>query len=172
MISRDRSSAIQLVDFEPHWLDELVRMWRASFEAGVGISDPHPIEEQKQFFLDVVLPQNAVRIALKEGRIVGFVAASSDTVDHLYVHVDHHRQGIGTLMLDWAKSQSSGRLRLFTFARNQGARSFYERNGFVEIAHGFEPVWQLEDVTLEWTDRATSPPVSVDRINSISSLPE
>lgn len=32
-----------LVEYDSARLDELVRMWRASFEAGVGIVDPHPI---------------------------------------------------------------------------------------------------------------------------------
>jgi ribosomal protein S18 acetylase RimI-like enzyme len=49
-------------------------------------------------------------------------------------------------MLTWAKRQSSGSLWLYTFARNESARSFYERGGLVAIEHGFEPTWQLEDV--------------------------
>jgi hypothetical protein len=54
-------------------------------------------------------------------------------------------------LLSWAKSQSAGSLWLYTFARNEAARSFYERSGFVAIEHGFEPQWQLEDVKYSWT---------------------
>jgi RimJ/RimL family protein N-acetyltransferase len=39
---------------------------------------------------------------------------------------------------------------LYAFTQNAGARAFYERNGFVAIAHGFEPVWQLADVKYQW----------------------
>jgi RimJ/RimL family protein N-acetyltransferase len=53
-------------------------------------------------------------------------------------------------LLDWAKHHSQGSLWLYTFARNAGARAFYERNGFVAIAHGFEPGWKLEDVKYQW----------------------
>jgi hypothetical protein len=30
------------------------------------------------------------------------------------------------------------------------ARRFYERHGFVAVAHGFEPTWRLADVRYEW----------------------
>jgi ribosomal protein S18 acetylase RimI-like enzyme len=64
--------------------------------------------------------------------------------------VDHQGRGIGKSLLGIAKARSSGRLRLFTFARNGSARRFYERNGFREVAQGFEPEWQLEDVEYLW----------------------
>ena len=144
---------VELIEFQPHWLDELIPMWRASFEAGVGIADPHPLSEQRQYFLDVALPQNSVRLAMADDLLVGFVAASSQSVAQLYVRVGYHRLGIGTQLLAWAKRQSCGSLWLYTFARNQGARAFYARNGFVEVARGFEPSWRLEDVKLQWSAR-------------------
>jgi RimJ/RimL family protein N-acetyltransferase len=45
---------------------------------------------------------------------------------------------------------SAGSLWLYTFARNERARRFYERNGFVAVAFGYEPFWQLDDVRYEW----------------------
>jgi GNAT superfamily N-acetyltransferase len=125
-------------------------MWRASFEAGVGIIDPHPLSEQRQYFLTEVLPRNDVRLALLANELVGFVAASAESVAQLYVRVGFQRRGIGSQLLTWAKEHSSGALWLFTFARNRGARAFYERNGFVAIAHGLEPIWQLEDIKYSW----------------------
>ena len=143
-----------LVDFDPGRLDELVQMWRASFEAGVGIVDPHPLSEQRQYFLTEVLPRNDVRLALHGDTLVGFVAASAESVAQLHVRVGFQRRGIGARLLGWAKERSGGSLWLDTFARNLGARAFYERNGFVAIAHGFEPMWQLEDVKYRWVREA------------------
>ena len=131
-------------------------MWRASFEAGVGIVDPHPLSQQRRYFLDEVVPKYAVRLALLDGQLVGFVAASRETVAQLYVRVGFHRRGIGSRLLAWAKEGSAGTLRLHTFARNQGARLFYRRHGFVEAAHGLEPFWQLEDVELHWREGTPS----------------
>jgi GNAT superfamily N-acetyltransferase len=142
-----------LIPFDGRWLNELISMWRASFEAGVGIVDPHPLEEQFHYFSTSVIPHYEVRLALLAVELVGFVAASADTVAQLYVRVGFQRRGIGTQLLAWAKEQANGTLCLYTFARNLGARAFYERNGFVAIAHGFEPMWQLEDIKYEWLRR-------------------
>jgi GNAT superfamily N-acetyltransferase len=125
-------------------------IWRTSFEAGVGIIDPHSLSEQRQYFLNKVLPTNDVRVALLANELVGFIAASAESVAQLYVRVGFQRRGIGAQLLAWAKDHSSGSLWLYTFARNLAARAFYERHGFVAIAHGFEPMWQLEDIKYQW----------------------
>jgi GNAT superfamily N-acetyltransferase len=148
---------VDLVVFEPRWLDALVRMWRASFEAGVGVIDPHPLADQLRYFVDDVLPQNSVRLALHGDELVGFIASSPVAIAQLYVRVGHQRVGIGTQMLEWAKHHSVGSLWVYTFARNEGARAFYARQGFVEIAYGFEPFWELDDVRLQWKRRAQLP---------------
>ena len=147
--------AVTLVEYRDEWLDELLPMWRASFEAGVGITDPHPIAEQRQYFLDRVLPENTVRIAVGDDQLVGFVAASRESIAQLYVRVGLQRCGIGSHLLAWAKAQSSGELWLYTFARNSGARAFYEKSGFVAVAKSFEPMWQLEDVRYQWSRRGS-----------------
>lgn len=140
----------ELVEFDLGRLDQLVAMWRASFEGGVGVKDPHPIAEQKKYFLTRVLPHNSVRIALLGEQLVGFVAASRESIAQLHVRIGFQRRGIGRQMLAWAKEQSAGSLWLYTFARNEGAQGFYEREGFRIVARGFEPTWQLEDIKYEW----------------------
>ena len=131
---------------------DLVRMWRASFEHGVGVLDPHPLEDQLAFLHREVVPENKVLLVLDgaDGPIAAFIAFSKEKVAQLYVHIDYQGRGIGKALLDVAKRESSGRLHLFTFARNTRARRFYERNGFREIGQGFESEWQLADVEYAW----------------------
>jgi GNAT superfamily N-acetyltransferase len=132
-------------------LPELIRMWRTSFEEGVGIVDPHPLKEQENYFLSEVQPHHTVRVTMLGGSLVGFVAANGESVSQLYVRVGFLRQGIGSFMLNWAKEQSAGKLWLFTFERNLRACAFYEHHQFVAIERGFEPVWGLGDVKYEWS---------------------
>jgi GNAT superfamily N-acetyltransferase len=117
----------------------------------VGIVDPHPLAGQRAYFEAEVLPRHAVWMALIDGHLAGFIAASAESVAQLHVRIDLHRRGIGSMLLDRAKTQSAGSLWLYTFARNRIARAFYARHGFVEVAYGFEPTWQLDDVKLQWT---------------------
>jgi GNAT superfamily N-acetyltransferase len=125
-------------------------MRRASFEHGVGVKDPHPLEERIDFLISKVVPFNTVRVARKAGDVVAFMASNSESVSQLFVRVESIGQGIGTRLLRLARAESSGGLRLFTFARNLRARGFCEHHGFAAIAHGFEPMWQLEDVKYQW----------------------
>ena len=128
----------------------LVHMWRASFEFGVGIKDNHPIEAQLAFLHEQLVPKNTICVAKQGDHIIGFCAFTAESISALYVRVASIGQGIGSHLLRLAQEQSSGSLWLYTFAQNHRARRFYEHNGFIEVAHGFENMWQLEDVRCEW----------------------
>ena len=145
------AEGLAIDEYRPGHVKELVRLWRESFEHGVGVKDPHPIEDQERYLVSSVAPNNAVRVAFMDGRMVGFIAATPESIAQLHVRVGFLRQGIGTRLLDWAKSQSSGCLWLFTFARNSGARAFYERHGFRIVARGHELEWDLDDLKYEWS---------------------
>jgi ribosomal protein S18 acetylase RimI-like enzyme len=140
-------------DFRPTDTDVLVPMWRASFEHGVGIVDPHLFEEQIEYLRTKVMPFHRVRVAKEDASIVGFLASNSESIAQLYVRVEDIGRGIGTQLLRLAQAESSGSLWLFTFARNARARRFYEHRGFVAVAHGFEPMWKLDDVKYQWVRR-------------------
>jgi ribosomal protein S18 acetylase RimI-like enzyme len=145
------SVVLQFEPFRAGDADELVPMWRAAFEEAVGIVDPHPLAEQRDYFFREVVPAHAVTVAREGGTMAGFVAASPNSIAQLYVFRGHQRRGIGTRLLDLAKRASDGSLWLYTFARNARARAFYEKHGFRAVAHGFEPTWQMDDVRYEWT---------------------
>jgi ribosomal protein S18 acetylase RimI-like enzyme len=142
--------AYTTAEFKPADTDALLRLWRASFEHGVGIVDPHPIDAQRSYFVDEVLPTHRVRVAWQGEELVGFMANRCDMLSQLYVHVQHLGHGLGTSFLRLAQADSPGRLGLYTFARNHRACRFYEQHGFKVAARGIEPFWQLEDVHYVW----------------------
>jgi GNAT superfamily N-acetyltransferase len=128
----------------------LVEMWRESFEHGVGIKDPNPIEAQLGFFLGEVVPNNRVRIAVEGSEVVAFMASTPESIEHLYVRVQNIGQGIGSRLMALAKSESTGSLSLHTFAQNKSACRFYEHHGFAEVERESGNMWKLEAIKYQW----------------------
>jgi len=142
--------ALELIEYEASYLDRLVRLWREAFEFGVGVTDPHPVADQREYFVSQIVPANRVTLALLESQLVGFIASSSESIAQLHVQVGLHRQGIGSALLALSKGRSAGSLWLYAFTRNTRACQFYEKHGFVAVERGFEPTWKLEDVKYRW----------------------
>ena len=141
---------VELVPYHPDYRETVVDLWRASFEHGVGHPVPHPVDDHRRFFDEHMLTETSVHLALRAHALVGFGAFTPASVVQLYVHVDHLGQGIGTRLLELAKSASGGKLWLYTFVTNHNAQRFYERHGFDVVERGFEPVMQLGDLRYEW----------------------
>ncbi len=91
----------------------------------------HTDEDVRAHFASVVLPSCSVVVAVAQDRIVGFAAVAAGSVEHLYVDPDHLRSGIGSALLLRAKQISPDGLALWVFQRNDDARAFYRRHGFV-----------------------------------------
>jgi len=141
---------VRIGDYHPSQARALVELWRASFEHGVGIKDHHPIEEQLAHFVDRVAPTHSVRVVTEGSRLVAFMASTPDSISHLYVRVACLGQGIGSKLVELAKTESSGGLWLFTFAQNRNARRFYEHRGLAEIERESENMWKLEAIRYSW----------------------
>ena len=82
---------------------------------------------------------------------LGFMAIRDDFIDHLYIHPDHWRQGIGVQFLARARALSPRHLWLYTLQINTNARAFYEKNGFKAVEFGISPAPENEpDVKYDW----------------------
>ncbi|MDQ3618858.1 MAG: GNAT family N-acetyltransferase [Actinomycetota bacterium] len=104
----------------------------------------------RSWIRDTVLPTTVVWVAEVDGRVAGFFSLDGEKLKHLYVHPRFHSQQIGTALLQHARSLAPLRLELYTFARNEGARRFYERHGFRAVAFGQENEENEPDVLYEW----------------------
>ncbi len=67
-----------------------------------------------------------------------------EEVDRLYVDTPAQEKGVGSALMDQAKALSPDELRLVTLERNEQARRFYERRGFVAYNHGRSPAPENE----------------------------
>lgn len=89
----------------------------------------HEPAEDFEYIKTGVLRDSNVVVADDAGTVVGFCAFKEGSLDHLYIHPDYQRQGLGAQLLERAK-QGNDLLRLWVFQKNHGARSFYEQHGF------------------------------------------
>ena len=60
-------------------------------------------------------------------------ALGEHDLEHLYVEPSAQGRGIGARLLAHAKARRPDGLELWVFQRNEGARRFYERAGFVLV---------------------------------------
>ncbi len=97
----------------------------------------HSDAEYGDYFRKQVVPVCETWVALVTGRVVAVMTLEEDEwLDRLYVDPEFQRQGVGSRLLQQAKELRPDGLRLVTLERNEPARRFYERHGFVLTGHG------------------------------------
>ena len=132
-------------------------LWRRSRRAayvgtGADVTMAHGWEEDFAFFTGPLRERTRRFVARIDDRITGVLAIEGRTfVDQLYVDTACWNRGIGSRLLNFARTQSPGLLELYTLQRNRRARSFYARHGFRVVRYGVSPIPESEpDVLLRW----------------------
>ena len=92
----------------------------------------HPLDDVVEYMAGTMLVDQQVWVVEADGRPVGFAAVGGDMLNHLYIAPDWQGRGVGGALLEAARS-GRDRLELWVFQRNERARTFYERRGFVLV---------------------------------------
>ncbi|RNL79714.1 GNAT family N-acetyltransferase [Nocardioides marmorisolisilvae] len=71
----------------------------------------------------------------EDGDILGYAMLDGPWLNALYVGPHRQGSGIGAALLDLVKAQRPDGFGLWVFASNDRARSFYHRNGLIELEH-------------------------------------
>ena len=132
-------------------MDQAAIIYRKAFDALLPwLSGLHTPEEDRIFFRDRVFADCEVWGAI-DGEMVGFIAFRTGWIDQLYVLPNRQNQGAGRTLLQVAKAASPS-LMLWTFQRNEPARRFYEKHGFVPVKEtdGGENEEHEPDVLYTW----------------------
>jgi len=141
-------------DFLEFDFDSLVAGWHRTNLASypyVQAHQDHTLEDARRFFRGSVLAECRVWVAERARQPVGVLALREPWIRQLAVFPPFQRQGIGTALLATARTHSPEELRLYTFQRNNAARAFYERHGFLAVAFGVSPAPESEpDVEYRW----------------------
>lgn len=139
----------------------IAALYLASRRAHVAFAPlAHADADVRRWIAEVLVPNGNVRVAVEGASVLGFVATSDDGVhrwvDQLYVAPARVGEGIGRRLLAEALARLTPPVRLFTFQANHGARRFYRRHGFEEIAFadGRDNEEGCPDVLLERTGAA------------------
>jgi GNAT superfamily N-acetyltransferase len=112
----------------------------------------HSPEEDRWYFRERVFPVCEVWGAFDECALIGIIAFRHDWIDQLYVLPGIQRRGVGTALLNIARSAYSS-LHAWTFQRNAVARSFYESRRFLKIKEtdGSDNAEKEPDILYFWS---------------------
>lgn len=143
---------IKVIEYDPAYAVDTVRMWRESKEKAIGRKESHSFENHVYFLNNILRKNDKIYIAVdvKSNIVIGILAFNENEINQLYIHNDYQGKGLGKKFLDIAKSNSKGRLTLYTFEVNHKAQRFYEKNGFRIIGRGNDNEENLDDIKYEW----------------------
>ena len=134
--------------------DAVTILWRISREKAMPEfqrTKGYFFYEDQWYFQEKILKENKVWVVEDDGYPVAFLAMKDEFIDHLYVHPDFWRRGIGRLLLQFARERQPDHIWLYTMQVNKIARTFYEKNGFVAEKFGVSPAPESEpDVEYHW----------------------
>jgi chorismate mutase/GNAT superfamily N-acetyltransferase len=138
--------------------DEVAAMFSTTRRAAVPSMPPpvHTVEEDRAWIAEQLAGDREAWLAERDGVVVGLLLLEDDWLHSLYVHPDHQDEGVGTVLVDLAKSLRPDGLRLWVFQSNTGARRLYARHGFVEVEEtdGRHNEERAPDVRMEWAPGA------------------
>ena len=119
------------------------------------VPNMHTRAETIGFVRDKLIAKNETIVAtFGDGPVCGFLSREGAFVSTLYVAADARSKGVGSALLDRAKTQSP-RLNLWTFVANDAARRFYARHDFRELRRtDGDNEEGLPDILLEWLQPA------------------
>jgi ribosomal protein S18 acetylase RimI-like enzyme len=147
-------------EYRPEDFDAVTILWRIAREKSLPEfqrSKGHFFYEDQDYFRDHVLKENQVFVVESDRKPVAFMAMRADFIDHLYVHPEYQKRGIGKELLDFARRLSPEHIWLYTLQINENARAFYEKNGFAAEKFGVSPPPENEpDVEYHWRNPGSS----------------
>lgn len=115
----------------------------------------HDHDDVVRHYREGIYGTDDVMVAEKADIVGAFMALSPHgVITALYIDPDFRGAGIGTALIDKAKHKCSDGLSLWTFVANEGARRFYQREGFVEVRRTEGDNEEgLPDILFHWQPR-------------------
>jgi GNAT superfamily N-acetyltransferase len=117
--------------------DEIADVWLAAFAATYAFPPANTADEVRASVREIVVGAQEAWVAEEPaGTIAGFMSLTETMLDQLYLRPAATGRGLGSRLVELARSRRPRGLDLYTFQVNEGARRFYERHGFVAVDFG------------------------------------
>ena len=98
------------------------------------LPDMHtPAEDLGFFGREIPSSTGWVAVDRDSDAILGFALTREGWFNHLFVDPGSQGTGVGSALLREAMAHVGPGMRLWAFLRNENARAFYARRGFVEV---------------------------------------
>jgi GNAT superfamily N-acetyltransferase len=112
----------------------------------------HTVEEVHAYVGGWDLGKRDVWLSEVDGSAAAFMVVENDWLNSLYVLPSYAGQGVGSALLDVAKSLRPGGFCLWVFESNQAARDFYRHRGLVELERtdGAANEEKAPDIRMAW----------------------
>ena len=134
-------SVVFLIPVEAQEFEELVALRIAAMRASLERIQRFDPERARERFRAGFAPESTRHI-LSSGQRAGFVTVKRTPqhllLDHLYVHPDYQRRGIGSAVLSrvFEEADALGLPVTVGALRESDSNRFYERHGFVRVDEG------------------------------------
>ena len=114
-------------------MDAAARILRIAFDDRLPwLAGLHTPEEDRWFLRERVFSTCEIWGAFDGAKLDGFIAFREEWIDQLYVLPGSQGQGLGSALLEQARS-TFPRLSVWTFQRNRQACEFYQSKGFILV---------------------------------------
>jgi ribosomal protein S18 acetylase RimI-like enzyme len=149
--------AVELRPARPDEKDALARLFQRARDGWTFVS-PVPDEVLPKIADDLFERHEEVWLAEEGDVLLGFLAIRRsrrngwEVLEKLYVDPEAQSRGVGTALLDQAKALRPEGFVLWVFQKNEAARRFYERHGFVlaRLTDGADNMEHEPDALYEW----------------------
>jgi putative acetyltransferase len=141
----------------------IAELYFASYRLLTFLPRLHKLDSYRWFVANRMLKECAVIVAEDDTGIVAFLALQGEEIRQLYTRPDRIGRGVGTQLIENAKSSGLAAFELSCFQANARARRFYEARGFhaIRFTDGRDNEERTPDVRYRWERRAkdgTDPP--------------
>jgi len=118
----------------------------------------HPPHEVHDWFRQLLQGDRETWVAERDGAVAGYLILDPAWLDSLYIRPDLTGHGIGTVLVDLAKSLRPDGFALWVFESNVAAQRFYRRHGLYEAERtdGSANEERAPDIKMVWPGAAVA----------------